>query len=382
VTKSAGYPLSFRVSNVSGSSAAVAATLQVIEVPATVVGSFAGPLGRSVLNGNLGGRFDLTVSQNGTFSGSVMFGALKRSFRSQLVLSAGAGDAILRGNIGGMRLADRTPVTAYVELFAVEQVARLTLLGADGTTLGGEGWRKTTPAEAKLVHFRLDPGTVAGAPQGYGFGSFRVSASNSLRFGGRLPDGSGLTGSGFVGPRGQVAVFQLLYGNRGSLVGQYRLTGDVLSGDLSWFKPVTTTGLVYREGFGPLGVSATGGVYVPPAAGQLVMAADSSIYFGRGGITDDFSQLVTIANPSVRGLTNTAVPNAPVTNGTRITRFDVRTGLMSGTFTEGTRVGAWNGQLVRIGGVTRGWGYFLLPTGVPNNASSPRLSGLVDLGGL
>lgn len=380
VTKSAGYALSFKAINASGSSPAATATLQVIAVPSTILGSFSGPLGRSALNGNLGGRFDLTVSRAGTFTGSVMFGARKRSFKSQLVLSAGLGDTILRGNITGIKLADNTPVTAYVEFFAVEQLARIMLINSNGVALPGTGWRKTTPAVAQLFNFRLDPGIATGAPQGYGYGSFKVATTNTLAFTGKLPDGSNLLGSTFVGPTGQVLVFQLLYGNKGSLVGQFQLTGDDLIGSVSWFKPLTTTGTVYKDGFGPLPVAADGGVYVPPTAGQLVMQASSVLDFTSGGLAPDFSQPVTIASPSATSLTNTAVPVAPVQNATKITKFDVKKGSITGSFTVGTRTAPWSGQLVKIGGTTQGYGYFLLPTGVPNNATSPKLSGKVVLG--
>ena len=53
---------------------------------------------------------------------------------------------------------------------------------------------------------------------------------------------------------------------------------------------------------------------------------------------------------------------------------------MTGSFQDGTRLAPWNGLLVKIGGVTKGYGYFLLPTGVPDVPKSPKLSGKVVLG--
>ena len=379
VTRSAGYQLSFKAVNASGSSPAAAATLQVIAVPETILGSFSGPLERSSLNGNLGGRFDLTVSKAGTFSGSVMFGALKRSFRSQLLLSAGQGDAILRGNINDLKLADRTPVTAYVEFFVPDQTARLTLVHPNGTTLLGTGWRKTTPAVAGQYNFRLASFLFFDAPHGYGYGSFKVSTTNSLTFSGRLPEGTALTGSTFVGPSGQILVFQLLYGKKGSLVGQYRLTGNELIGNASWLKPPTSKGNLYKDGFGPYFLIANGGKYTPPAPGQLAMPASSKLTFSDFGFSSSsVDQLVTIANPRPTGLTNTAVPLAPIILSTKITKFDVKTGLMTGSFQEDTRKATWSAQLVKIGSTTEGYGYFLMEDG-----STPpvKLSGRVVLGG-
>ncbi len=41
----------------------------------------------------------------------------------------------------------------------------------------------------------------------------------------------------------------------------------------------------------------------------------------------------------------------------------------------------FSGLLVKIGPTTEAYGYFLLPTGVPYNTTSPKLSGRVVLGG-
>ena len=61
-------------------------------------------------------------------------------------------------------------------------------------------------------------------------------------------------------------------------------------------------------------------------------------------------------------------------------KFDVKIGAVTGTFLIGTRPAPWSGQLVKIGAATEAYGFFLLPTGVPTNATSPKLSGRVVLG--
>ena len=402
VTKSAGYPLSFRASNASGSSAAVAATLTVNVVPPTAVGVFAGPLGRSVLNGNLGGRIDLTTAASGSFSGSITLGAVRRSFRNQLLLSAGQGDAILRGNISGIRLADNTLVTAYVEVFAAEQVARVTLLGADGTTLLGTAWRNpwrvsqtpalNNPATGYAANYtvRLDAGQGGEvSPDGYGFASFTVSSAGLLTLAGRLPDGSGITGRTHVGPNGEVLVFNLLYGNRGSQVGQWGIGKAVavvdngVTGSTSWLKPGPLAGskdTVYRAGFGPLGVTAAGGVYVAPTAGNLVMGlgvvaegqSNTAIVFFEGGLGElgVFSQGLRFFTRTPLDAVNRVSVVGPVTNGVRVTSLDSRKGTFGGSFVIPGATAALNrsapfvGQVVKIGAVREAFGYFLLP-GVP-----------------
>ena len=121
---------------------------------------------------------------------------------------------------------------------------------------------------------------------------------------GKLPDGSAVTGGTHVGPDGQVMLFNLLYGNRGSPVGRFDIAkatpvaNNTLTGTTSWFKPspltATSTDTVYKAGFGPLNVTAQGSVYVEPTVGTLVMGlpvvptgqANAKISLSQGGIAN------------------------------------------------------------------------------------------------
>ena len=110
------------------------------------------------------------------------------------------------------------------------------------------------------------------------------------------------------------------------------------------------------------------------------MPAASKLSFSNGGLAPDFDQPVTIAKPSATSLINTAVPASPVTNTTKITKFDVKTGALAGSFLIGTRSAPFTGQVVKIGSTTEAYGFFLLPTGLPTVTTSPKLSGKVLLG--
>ncbi len=412
VTKVGGYALSFKAINAKASSALAPATLIVNAVPTNAVGVFVGPVERSPLNDNLGGRFDLTTTAAGGFSGSLTLGArAKLPITAQLLQSAGAGDVILYGNIPGLTMADKTPLTAYIEVFVLEQLARLTLIHPNGTTLVIPAWRnqwdkvKLATAYAAYYTMRLDPELVGNPPRGYGYASFTVKTDGTLTLAGKLPDGSDVTGSTFVGPEGQILLFNLLYTNRGSHVGQFTLTpaspvtNNTVSGATSWFKPgpllPTSTDTVYKDGFGPLTVTAAGGVYVPPAKGLRVMGLgtvpnpNAKLNFTLGGLAPEFTQLLNIVNPSATGLTNTAVITAPITNTTKVTTLNAATGAFVGSFQINGAAAALNrpapffGQIVKIGATTEGYGYFLLPTvPVPPKTvtTSPKQSGRVVLG--
>lgn len=422
-TKTAGYALSFKAINAFASSAATPATLLVNIVPQTAVGIFAGPMARSSLNDNLGGRFDLTTTATGTFSGGITLGARKKlSFTAKLLHSAGAGDVILYGSIPGIAMADKTPLTAYVEVFAAEQYARLTLLHPNGTTLVTDAWRKPwllskTPAlnqpatdYAASYTARLDAGqggTVS--PDGYGYTSFTVSTAGTLTLAGKLPDGSAVSGGTHVGPNGEVMLFNLLYSNRGSHVGRLDITkatplaNNTLTGTTSWFKPApltaTSTDTVYKAGFGPLNVDSQGGVYVPPTAGNLVMGlpvvpsnqSNAKISFSEGGIAtlNSFHQSLRFFTKTPQDSISLVGVLPPLTNSTQLTAVDSKKGTFSGSFTiDGAtptlnRPAPFFGQIVKIGATTEGYGYFLLPkvpVGTEKVMTSPKLSGRVVLG--
>jgi predicted outer membrane repeat protein len=406
-TKPLGYPLTIKVSNPKSSDSATA-TLLVNIVPASAVGVFAGPLERSPLNDNLGGRFDLTTTASGLCSGSLTLGGRTAiRFTNQLLLSAGEGDVILRTNIPGIVLADKTPLTAYVEVFATDQNARLTLVHPNGTTLLATAWRnswsKTRPATAYAATYtaRLDPANSGTAPRGYGFATLTVAADGSVKTAGKLPDGSILTQAGFVGPEGQLTLFSLLYANRGSLVGPMQITAgspvanNTLGATLSWFKPTPlpkSTDTIYQAGFGPLAVTVEGSPYSAPAKGQRVMGLDTvpnpnaKLDFTLGGLAPEFAQLLYISNPSATGLTNKGTLTLPLTNSTKLTTLDAAKGLFTGSFIINGSIPALNrpapfeGLIVRIGPTTQGYGYFLLPTATAKITTSPKLSGRVVLG--
>ncbi|MCX6856151.1 MAG: putative Ig domain-containing protein [Verrucomicrobia bacterium] len=432
VTRTGGYALSFKAGNAKGFGQPATATLTVNVVPLGAVGTFAGPMMRSLLNDNLGGRFDLTTMANGQCSGSITLGGrTKLSFAKQLLLSAGVGDVILRANIPGITLLDKTVLTAYMEIFALDQRAVLTLVHPTlGTTVLTTAWRNPwlvsrTPALnnpatrfAAYYTLRLDAG-IGGtsSPSGYGYASFTVSTAGALTLAGRLPDGSAITGGAFVSKDGEIVLFNPLYANRGSHVGQFNITpstpvaNNTILGTTTWSKPApltaTTTDTVYKDGFGPLTVGAEGGVYVPPAKGALVMglgpvavgANNAALSFDQGGLPPPglFNQLLRIANPSPVGLTNTATlplfnaaltPN-PNPNRVTMTLLNASTGAIAGSFTIPgatpalNRIAPYFGQIVKIGTSTSAHGYFLLPsipTGSQTVATSPKLSGSLLFG--
>jgi uncharacterized delta-60 repeat protein len=441
------YTVTVRASNASGpistdtagrAAAFLTFTIQVIPLPAGVVGTFHGLIERSSTVNigtipNLGARWQMTVDALGGVTGKISEGVTTRSFEGDLeVTPATANSPTLSAQV------DKTALTLKLKLDATTDslssgIGENVLHNAGNTqssvvTGWGNAWSTTIPIK-RATQFRgpysfaiTNPATTTAtnpaAPDGFGFGSFIVNeTTGTLRITGDLPDGSKILCDTFIGQNGEVLLYTPLHGNKGSIHGKLTVTpvnaptDNSVEGPLTWLKPAllaTDRDKSYQSGFAPLTLEADGSTYLPPAKGQRVLglpapaltpttATNAKLAFTLGGLdlatpnSLAFNQLIRVNNPSTTGLTNTAtvVPfNATtLTNPNRvaITTFTAPTGAFAGNFTlPGTpaRNAPFAGQIVRSSGITKGYGYFLLPS-VPvapqTVSTSPRLSGRVEL---
>ena len=248
-------------------------------------------------------------------------------------------------------------------------------------------------------------------PQGAAFASLTVAKDDGVFvMAGKLPDGSAITGSSFIGAEGQARVFTPLYKNTGSVLGQLKVTllrptipnpsiiPNPVTGTLDWSRPaalVKSKDRFYRPGVA-LKLTAEGGLYTPPAAGQLLNAVPSSVpgapnsvmEFVDGGldIHNGFAQLLRLYNPTTTGLTNKVQITPRTPYAVSVLVFDSGKGLFSGKFTVPgavgvpSRSGTYSGMLVPKVGYLLGTGHFLLPqlpVAPQTTGNSPMLSGKV-----
>ena len=115
-----------------------------------------------------------------------------------------------------------------------------------------------------------------------------------------------------------------------------------------------------------------------------ITTPDAVLSFAQGGLTEVFTQTLTIA---ATGLTNKATIGTPLMNAP-LPVIAPATGAFSGSFTIPGATAPLNrpapffGQIVRIGSITQGYGYFLLakvPVGTESVTASPKLSGAVEV---
>ena len=410
-TKPGTYVMTVKAKNVVGSAAdTLTFTVEVQPLATGTVGTFNGLIDRdSVLNRNLGSRLVLTTTASGSYTGKLNTGTTAISFKGVLTATT----------------SDPAKATLSVALPTLGATLSLTLDDATdsltGTLSDGGGntttvnaWRNSwadvtdNAADFAGLHtfYLAQPDTAVYLPQGYGYGSFVVSAkTGALTFSGKLADGSALTGSTFVGQSGQVLLYLPLYSSRGSLAGKLTITpgasapvDNTLAGTPTWLKPdpqANSKDTVYRAGFGPLTLTAAGGAYTAPTAGTLVLALsvgtdNAKLRFTGGALTNPgFNQLLTIYNPSVTGLTNKTTV-AINSNSVKLPMLTAVTGQFTGEFTITGATAALNrkapfsGQVVTTSADgTKGYGFFLLPKEPATGetvTTSPKLSGSVLLG--
>ena len=164
----------------------------------------------------------------------------------------------------------------------------VTVGNASASTITGwkNTWSTANPAadfdglyNAALQVANLIPGDPQ-SPHGYGFGACKITAKDgATTMAGKLPDGDSYTASGFLGPDGDIAVFDVLPAG-GSLIGLTgALTGtapaflnnSLASGTLTWNRPESTNPktTVYKDGIGPVELMVSGGLY--STTGSVVM---------------------------------------------------------------------------------------------------------------
>jgi hypothetical protein len=389
-------------SNTKNFTVAIAATL----MPNGTVGAFIGLIDRQrAVNGGLGGRLDLTTTAAGKVTGKITQDGHSRSFKGSVTPTGGSEPEV------NLTVANGTSPSLQLTVSLDGTANQLSgTVTTDGTSAAVYGWRqvwnkKTNPATALAGYYSFilslsdtsDQNTVS-IPQGNGFGKFTVGPDGTLRIIGKTADGQAFSTAGFVGPNGEIAVYQSLYSNKGSLLGQMAIaTGsanadNTIGGSLTWLKPAGA-GRAYAAGFGPISLTASGGYLAPAASGHVVLGlpdstATASLLFADGGLS------AAAINPDVNAFTFTAankvvMPAAgtPENPAKATLTINAATGAVSGKYTlvDGklTRVVTYQGMIVpSLGGGVEAGGYFLLPQ-IPadgeSTSTSPILSGQVSI---
>ncbi len=387
--------------NKSGTSTAVEVPIVINAFPANLAGIYEGPINRgAVPSGDLGGRYDMTVTPTGTLTGKLTLGTTVLSFSDRLTITGtDPATAIATGNFAvrrvsgapyqvSFRISNNLVVGIDDNNAATEDFPTISLGVASQTF---EAWRstwvaRTSPATQYAHRYNvalgLLPGhTLAGdaavAPQGVGFFSFTVAADGKLTFDGNLPDGERITGPAFLGPNGELFIFRTYYttAQKGSLLAIFDISrstslnnasDNTVAGKASWNRPANNaaSNRLYRSGFNIPDADVKGGAYSLPLSGfPLDLAANetASLQFDQANVNasgrNNPNAVVTFAAPTRFTITTRSSAAARTT----LTPLTPATGVFKGTFvSQGTRTVPFSGLIVPIDGVPEGVGYFLL----------------------
>lgn len=397
--------------NKAGASSVLNAPLEVKALPTGAIGSFMGIVAHNVsVNGNLGGRLDLTTTSLGAYTLKLTQGAKVSTLKGYM-------DIVLNENPKINVTSGVTQIALSIDAESNSLVGSVTNTGVGGSSASIAGWRRvwktaTNPANAFHGYYSMgiDLTTVSGSspvPMGTGFASCIVGLDGGLKVVGKTADGNAITTAGFIGPNGEVLVYQVLYSKLGSLAGRLAVTPDsgglytenTIEGSLTWLKPQSVT-RTYPLGFGPLTMSVYG-KYLARASsfwnltGMPNPMLPASLNFAEGGVEESaivpdvnsftFTDKGKVAMPEAGsvenpGRTTLVIPfSASATIG--------RNGNIKGTFrlVDGPlqRKVSYQGMIIRtLDDSTKAFGYFLLPqipVGSEKPNATPILSGQVTI---
>lgn len=230
-------------------------------LPRLVGGSFHGLVERHAFNDDLGAVLELTPAGSGAFSGSLRDG---KGLRPILGAFRETADGGLQTQIALPARAGLPPLTLHLNFDAETDTLTGELVAPGGESAELQAWRRPidTSAAAALAGRHAFALRQDDPEQVQGLGLYQISPDLGAWGAGRLADGSSFTTGTFVGPQGQLLLYQPLHANRGSLAGVLYLEptapeGAAMTGDATWYRaPTPGRGKSADPGFGPLPLRA------------------------------------------------------------------------------------------------------------------------------
>ena len=403
VARAAAYPVTLGAANGVGKAAPVKTQVVIRPFPQNLVGAYVAPIQRMpLMNDNLGGRVDVTVSALGAFTGKATLGRAAYSFKGQLDLDTE--DTSPHG-VARFALPAKRGLPPVELSFDFDRSAGLLSYAAQFTEAEfvsqAFGWRQTwstaRPASAYAGYYTfgvspqglsLDASPVfyqgSGYGYGYGYGSFTISKTGTYVFAGKMADGEALGGGAFAGPNGELLVWQPMYAGKGSLVGTVTVDSHLAqdfqdnrlsNSDITWWRPYGVTPQRLPASGEIAAMDFIGGAYVPPDKNGLVMALPAPPVEGNTQVGFTWweptwpSPLVVTTKPG--GIVVVPMPNllkaglsiTPASGAFRgaLTLVDANPLPLPALPRQWTRTFSYQGMLVSTDGGVLGLGYGLLP---------------------
>jgi uncharacterized delta-60 repeat protein len=380
------YSVVIKATNSHGSDS-FTTTLTLSPLPAGTVGNFAGAMPRNAgVNDSLGGRFDVTTSTSGSFTGTIVNAAAVHKISGKLLVHP---MTLVPSAVVTIPRTNDTSLTLSFEIDAPNNRIQTASMQDGADTITFTAWRDVLPSTDYQGYFTFGmdmPGGNPTAPQGTGYGSFTIGTNGKLTAAGKLADGIAFSTATFVGLLGEVLVHQAS-ATADTVVGALDIapgTPATLTGSVTWSrKAQAASSRLYEDSFGPVTLTPVGGIYEKPLATAPVMGlaytagvttTNASLTFTSGDfgtppVAPDVPVLIKAAGLTV------VPPVAPLNGSTNVRKTTLKvlpaTGMVSGGFTmvdanplapaaNITRAGTWFGGIFLEGGVQKSRGFFLL----------------------
>jgi len=378
------FQIVITATNASGTTRSQAFVLKVEDFPAMAKGSFLAVSNRlPTALGNLGARVDLTVTQSATFTAKLHFAGKTYVKTGELDTSVSNPTGSFTASVPGVGNVD-------VSLFIDATSGTLTGSVVEGIFAASlTGWRaRGTSTLTGLHHFAAPLASPTPAqPAGATHGAITLGSNGTTTLVGRLADGTSFASSGLLGPNGEIAVYQVLYKNPGSVLGTLFAAADLaqsLSGFISWTKPPQpNAATAHPDGWAaPITLTAEGGKYRPVSGSTIILALPATVGTNAQLLFSgaDVDASATEPDVSVRILApaKVALPNI------HKLKIDTVKGTFSGTIilqeASGKRTAAFEGRLIPNASTPAvfdgtGTGFFLLTP----LTGGPKASGMVSL---
>jgi len=387
VSKATPYAVTLKASNAKGSTTATS-TLRVHALPATLTGTFNGLIDRSTelsgpsvgsaLQGHGGRLSNLVITSTGNFTGTLLL-----EEKSYAIPGGSRLDAALGADPLGLVQIKRSGASTLHFQFIIkrtngELVGTLSeqplFHNPSAPTAAVRGWRQGAQIAGRTGAYTaaldIEDQVLVGDityPQGNGYLTMSVGATGAVMWGGKLADGTAITGSSTVAAGGDIPFHQLLYSTTsaataGSAQGWVTISDDsvdtpvnsgkaLLDGAIDWLKKPqasSSTTRSYKQGFPLHNLLVGGGRYAAPAAGEVLLGVvdngvgttNASLGFTEGGLTGPdpivgAAMALDLETVPVRITSRNAVvmPTGVANPATVTLAITASSGLMSGSFT-------------------------------------------------
>ena len=260
-TPAAGHVFTGWSGGVSGVSPSLQFTMQTNLVVEANFASRVASLSRGVFNGlvyptnslapSRCGFFQLEVTADGSFTGSLRQGVASHAMSGKFDLNGQATTTVVRAGLSPVTVAFQIDTVAGerlmgrfnddgqgVEMFAYRQVY-------DGRT-------SVTPLAGRYTFVMPMATNSPASPGGDAFGEIVVDGAGNVRFSGELPDGTLVRHEAVMGRNGLWPLHVPLAGGRGMLLGWITVSKDPgldAFGEVIWHKPLSPQDRYYPNGF-------------------------------------------------------------------------------------------------------------------------------------